>query len=89
MVIEDEIATAEADAEDIATGRIRSKSHLKIIDSFLSVFGELGDTADYVYMGKIDLYKFINSKSVKELNSLIKKVRKMTQELNKELGIGE
>lgn len=87
MFERDLICNMQADMEDLRTGRIRDIEHLCAVDTLLDVVGEFENSVTCVSQGNFDLYGFINSKSMKELESIFKRVGEMTAEFDSLFGL--
>ena len=78
----DFIENAQADLDDLMSGRIKSPEHLEAASKLIDYISEIGDTADHVSCWNTEnLYKFINSKSIEELNSLFNDLQEMNKRL--------
>ncbi len=78
----DFVENAQADLDDLMSGRIKSPEHLEAAGKLIDYIGEIGDTADRVSGWNTDeLYEFINSKSIEELNSLFSDLQEMNKKL--------
>ena len=78
----DFVENAQADLDDLMSGRIKSPEHLEAASKLIDYIGEIGDTADHVSSWNTEsLYKFVNSKSIEELNSLFSDLLEMNKRL--------
>ena len=78
----DFLENAQADIDDLMSGRIKSPEHLEAAGKLIDYICEIGDTADRVSGWNTDeLYGFINSKSIEELNSLFSDLQEMNKKL--------
>lgn len=85
-----DLEAAKADAEDIKTGRIKSKSHMQALNNLYDAMNNLESTAQCVTEASGDeLYQFVNSKTVKELTAICKRIREITKELDETFGLEE
>lgn len=78
------IENIESDIEDVETGRIKSPEHLQAIDTLFDVIEELRNSLEFVQQdGRFELYEFMNSKSIQELNAIFDKIRAFTKDFDK------
>lgn len=71
----DFIANAQSDIDDVMSGRIKSPEHLEAVTTLLDKLCDLSANADeFSASSEEDMYGFINSKSIEELNAIFKKL---------------
>lgn len=70
----DFIENTQADINDLMSGRIKSIEHLEAATTLIDKLCDLSSSVECVLGTDQDsLYNFINSKSIKELNSIFNK----------------
>ena len=81
----DFLENAQADIDDLMSGRIKDVEHLEAVTTLLGKLMNLGSDIDHFSEFNQDrLYKFINSKSMEELKTIFDKLDDFKNWFNKE-----
>lgn len=71
----DFVENAQADLDDLMSGRIKSPEHLEAVSTLLDKLLNLSSSVDSVSeASEKKLYNLVNSKSIEELNCLFNKI---------------
>lgn len=84
----DFIENAQADLDDLMSGRIKSPEHLEAVSTLLNKLLNLSSSVDSVSeASEKKLYNLVNSKSIEELNCLFNKLDEFQKWFDENLSI--